>query len=478
MRRTRHQCEQKLMGNSASAAAEACLAAGNCEDRVRPAKACGKTFKILFANVTSWSERAKAFILQQTGYQAIGVVEHRQIETATMRKELNEKGWVTYLQAALETSKGGASAGVAIMVRRHLNSQQMMQPDNQRWQVTHLRFQQRTVVVIAAYFQPGGLQQPVNTELIEDIVAYIRLVQTEYIIMADWNAEPQELAETGLGRRIQGQILFRGPAISTGSTLDYFMVSSQLVGVIFLQVLHEVPFRPHYAVFLEISATLMQTPVPQLTSVLRTVPCGPRMPWDSFREDNPSFQALVEYPQTCAQLLLDMGYAKWVKQAEAWLMSTAVGEVELGRGWFLQIKFQPRVEQRPPQQAWQQASLNFWSVVSRLVNDTLRLQHRDQPLLLGHSLRRLVERTHVMAQHWQEGFRRSFSLLGLQYALRMLLQLGEGTQMVVLRELQHIFRQQLKTWHAHLKQEAQKQITTLAQRHRYLKKDEQSAARL
>ena len=120
----------------------------------------------------------------------------------------------------------------------------------------------------------------------------------------------------------------------------------------------------------------------------------------------------------------------------------------------MQIKFQPHVEKQPPQQAWQQASLNFWSVVSRLMNDILRLQHREQPQLLGHLLERLVGRTHVMAQHWQAGHRRNFSLLGLQYALGMLLQLGKGTQAVVLPELQHIFREQLKMRHAHLKYEA------------------------
>ena len=77
--------------------------------------------------------------------------------------------------------------------------------------------------------------------------------------MAGWNAEPQKLVETGLGRGIQGQILRRGSTIPKNA----------------------------YA----------------------------------------SFQPLVECPKTCVHLLLDMGYAKWVRQAEAWLMSTAVREI-------------------------------------------------------------------------------------------------------------------------------------------------------
>ena len=138
---------------------------------------------------------------------------------------------------------------------------------------------------------------------------------------------------------------------------------------------------------------------------------------------------------------------------------------------------QPRVEKTAPQQVWQQTALNYWSIVNRLASDVLRLQRQRQDRLLGSLLGSLVSQTHLMPQHWSDKHKNSCSLLGLQYALRMLLQLGPGTQAAVVRELQLIFKQQLKTWHAHCKQDAAKQLHNLGQMHKYLKKDEQSYIR-
>ena len=195
------------------------------------------------------------------------MVEHYQADTTIMTKELHEQGWATHLQEAQPTNNGGTSTGVGFAVRKYLCCQQLLKTENKRWIAIHLRFQQRTIVMIVAYFQPGGLPQDSNVELTDEIVAYVRMLKTEYIIMADWNAQPQEVAETGLARKLQGQILHRGPTINTGSTLDYYLVSSQLVGVAFLTVVHEVPFKPHYAVALELKSEFMQKPAPQLLQV-------------------------------------------------------------------------------------------------------------------------------------------------------------------------------------------------------------------
>jgi hypothetical protein len=87
-------------------------------------------------------------------------------------------------------------------------------------------------------------------------------------------------------RSVSGTLVDAGEATisTTGSNLD-FMIA--LAGVCSLQVLWEVPWRPHGAVKITIAWNFMKIRVPQLR-LYKDVPLleGPRLPWSSFERGN------------------------------------------------------------------------------------------------------------------------------------------------------------------------------------------------
>jgi len=184
-------------------------------------------------------------------------------------------------------------------------------------------------------------------------------------------------------RSVSGTLVDAGEATisTTGSNLD-FMIA--LAGVCSLQVLWEVPWRPHGAVKITIAWNFMKIRVPQLR-LYKDVPLleGPRLPWSSFERGNVRLRNELACPRH--QFLdtdLSQLFGDWMAQAGGWLTSveTDLDTKSLGRGVHVAIEMQPlAMPDIPLERLWKNPSLDYWQALAAWVETFQRHTGFDKP---------------------------------------------------------------------------------------------------
>ena len=130
-------------------------------------------------------------------------------------------------------------------------------------------------------------------------------------MFADFNCSPEGLIQLGWPRFLCGQVVCtREATISTGSVLDYAIVSKDLEGILSLEVCHEVPWKPHYGIIGHLEREALVRKIPTLTQVSLQLHAGPRPDWGSFMCHNEATPTLND------------GYMQWCTQAERYLRHT------------------------------------------------------------------------------------------------------------------------------------------------------------
>ena len=125
---------------------------------------------------------------------------------------------------------------------------------------------------------------PMDT--ITELMSLLGCTNAAWIVGADWNHSLEELHDLQLDRACQGDFVVpEGPTISTGSRIDYFLVSKSLVNKSRAAVHHTVPWKPHYAVMRSLDLRPEVLSLPSLERFGR-IPCchGPRLPWSAFQK--------------------------------------------------------------------------------------------------------------------------------------------------------------------------------------------------
>ena len=144
--------------------------------------------------------------------------------------------------------------------------------------------------------------------------------------MGDWNNEPEVLWGSGFVQACQAFVLdLQEPTIATGGVLDSAICSKRLQDVIQVQVIWDVPWRPHAA--LQVS---LQGQIGQMTM--------PRLPWEAYAK-----QLQVQLLGSQHSDMLTQTFGDWIAQAEAYLQATLtdLGVGDTGRGVEVQIQEKP-----------------------------------------------------------------------------------------------------------------------------------------
>ncbi|CAE7468448.1 unnamed protein product, partial [Symbiodinium sp. CCMP2456] len=380
---------------------------GDLADPVNSCSEAARDLTLLFANITSWSRAARTFLLEQ-GVQCLLVAEHHQVGSNLdlLKQQCVESGWKGSYSPAAPSDAGGTRAGVFAVARKHLNPVDEFQGVHPRWNSIFIRRKGCDLLLLVAYFKNGGLHQEENYELMRELLAAVHSVTCPWVIAADFNLAPQVLFESGFARKLQGVIVdAKMPTIATGSELDYLIVSKSLQGCVEVAVDHMVPFRPHYGLRVTLKGRWQQALVPALNTI-DPVPgaFGPRRPWEHFGTTDGSFQILGCLAKTSEQQTITEEFARWSRQAEAYLLDVSVEPVAKGRGTFLEYGTRPHLEAKPAHNKWDSSDLNYWCGLRRLVGD-LMLPRRPVPLSLQRRLHKVMEeQAALMSKYWWPEF--------------------------------------------------------------------------
>ncbi len=112
-------------------------------------------------------------------------------------------------------------------------------------------------------------------------MAIIDAIDGPWIIGADWQVPPDDLAASGFAARLGGTIVAPTSPTSGRRTLDYFVVASTLTHVVLgAQVVANSATKPHFAARLVLASGGRQRQVRKVAGprVLRDLPEGPRGP--------------------------------------------------------------------------------------------------------------------------------------------------------------------------------------------------------
>ena len=227
-------------------------------------------------------------------------------------------GWALMAPLAKRTAAGGASAGVAIAARSHFGLSHVDHaPTNpsltSRVAVAWFPGVVRGgVFVISAYFWTAqDITSVSNRAIIEFIAELIDALQGPWVIAADWQREPHELAAAGVPAYLRSDIVAPSLCTCGAKVLDFFLVSSSLSHVVVgAQRIDDVGSRPHFGVRLVLASggrqrTVMKLKAPRL---IRDLPAGPRT--------NTTFALPPAGDGAATQTNLDLWYSAWINAVE------------------------------------------------------------------------------------------------------------------------------------------------------------------
>ena len=244
-----------------------------------------RTVKIFFSNITVDGPTAQNFLKEEgQQYDAVGMVEtHRgPAETDEMLRRWKESNFKAAATPAKATgrSKGGTSGGAIMGIKtkhqatslRHLALKEDQQKgmldmdafsagpiDFEDFAMMNWRIKDHTLTVGAAYLTDKMKFTGRNLTKLSNIATAIQSQGKYWILLADWNMEPQELTETGWPEAIGGEVLKPKGGDFTcsagkGAMLDYAVISKKAQQMVISFTIKETPWGPHQGLVMELAA--------------------------------------------------------------------------------------------------------------------------------------------------------------------------------------------------------------------------------
>ena len=117
----------------------------------------------------------------------------------------------------------------------------------------------RGVTLVTVHLEPGLRASGLNLWLLEVLAACILCFDGPWIAMADWNVEPNDLAQVGWLDTVNGKVAATSAAAcagGAGAVLDYFVLSEAMAHLVQqVKVVDNSPTTPHSPVSLTLTAT-------------------------------------------------------------------------------------------------------------------------------------------------------------------------------------------------------------------------------
>ena len=189
-----------------------------------------------------------------------------------VRRQLKTIGWKTFATPACaaegesglprdlcdhddDRKKFHNSGGELLLCKPCLMAWGHHQPaDAQGYRSMVYQAQGFSILVVCAYFLRGlGLDQGPNQRRCTEIAALVTEMSLEWIIVADWNREPEEVGNSILAKYLKGIVIApnvpmtcRSTTDAGGRVLDFALASVTLSSMMSCTTDMDVPFKPHF----------------------------------------------------------------------------------------------------------------------------------------------------------------------------------------------------------------------------------------
>ena len=169
-------------------------------------------------------------------------------------------GWQAKFNAAITTEKGGVSAGVGILAKKHVGMRHgtLMAAPRFRSRIMHSWLglgRKGGVHVFSVYLWTSEGMSQRNRELLDELQRLTRLVKGPWIVGGDMNMVPEKMVKWATDNH--ATIFAPGTPTCNCSTIDYFIVHRSLAdSVVGTQVISDLGGRPHFGVRLLIDTAL------------------------------------------------------------------------------------------------------------------------------------------------------------------------------------------------------------------------------
>ena len=260
------------------------------------------------------------------------------------------------------------------------------------WMACQMELERYNLNLIGMYAKCGeGIQRQTNQQLWSRLVTYVRHLKEPYMILGDFNVEPNALAETHLLEHMEAEIVAAGEETTLhGSELDWTIVSKSISVGAALRLSWEVPCRPHAQIILQMEMDGLEKRVPQV----KKYPAIPKL-------ESPQWQwQQCQMPVHDVQILHhvvkapEVKYAAWAQQAEEYVLQN-MEYPQKGRGRLLAINNVAKI-QVGGHGMWKRGAMAFWGQCASIFQ-SYRTHSGNHP-----GYRKSFERMlWVVDKHWQ-----------------------------------------------------------------------------
>ena len=158
-----------------------------------------KVLKFYFANITSFSTKARESLAELDQYHMLGLAETHTTSQDTIKTYANHIDCKSYQCLATPTVAHYSSGGTAILARKFLNTRPLphMPFIKFSFAATLVRVQKLTILIASMYIKPGENHSDLLAQQLQQIGEVSTFLNMPFIIAADFNCTPNQLKESG-----------------------------------------------------------------------------------------------------------------------------------------------------------------------------------------------------------------------------------------------------------------------------------------
>ena len=249
----------------------------------------------MLQNITTFGWKSKALLAQlaeeDCEYCAVALAEHHLEEHKIAEAEtlVRRVGGQPFWTQAAPSAKGGSHGGTALVIAGKVRAERldrdMVDP------ISHLPREADDFIAVVIslggvrlilavlYLTAGQGFGPVNARKLARLGALLRRLALPWLVVADWNAEPTQLIQSGWAARLGGVIMAPDVALTCtsgeGRLIDFGLLSFSARSIVKKCGVTKDTFKPHLGVWFELhrNPAEAQIRVMKKPPVMKLPPC-------------------------------------------------------------------------------------------------------------------------------------------------------------------------------------------------------------
>ena len=208
------------------------------------------------SNANSWETTCRCILARSFADVAMLQETKRftQVGISAAKRDARVQGWNAHLSAAHPTSGHSGSGGCAVLVRAGSGitaAADTLVRDLYRHRIAVAWVDgivKGGVHCVSVYLRDSEGLTPANIAILDELAVVVRSLRGPWIIAADWNLQPQTLADSLWPELVGGVVFATTLPTCNDSTYDYFVVQRDLASsVVGVQRIEDGGMHPHFS---------------------------------------------------------------------------------------------------------------------------------------------------------------------------------------------------------------------------------------